>query len=123
MEKLSKYSAEIKTEVLEICETFGLGSFLGISSINGSKVPQGYLLVKFDTNMGRYHHYFNVKNQYVKKDIDIEPDFKLNPVQWVDWNMKTFGNSFIDAAILWQKKEIERIQRLLEKHLERQTKK
>jgi len=106
MEKLSKYSAEIKTEVLEICETFGLGSFLGISSINGSKVPQGYLLVKFDTNMGRYHHYFNVKNQYVKKDIDIEPDFKLNPVQWVDWNMKTFGNSFIDAAILWQKKRL-----------------
>ena len=123
MEKTSKYSAEIKTEVLEICETFGLGSFQELLTIDETKVSQGYIFVQFDTNMGRYNHYYNVKNQHegnyileINKNIGIEPDFKLNPVQWVDWNMKTFGNSFIDAAILWQRKEIKRIQALLKKY-------
>jgi len=63
MEKTSKYSAEIKTEVLEICETFGLGSFQDLLVIDETKVSQGYIFVQFDTNIGRYNHYFKVKNK------------------------------------------------------------
>lgn len=50
---------EIKTELLEICEAFNLGSF--ISSLSHSEEIKGYILTKFRTSTGDYKHYYRVK--------------------------------------------------------------
>lgn len=57
----SEYSAEIKTEVLEITEAFGLGSFIGFLSFEPSSKIDGYIFTQFETTLGRFNHYFRIK--------------------------------------------------------------
>jgi len=59
--KTSDYSAEIKTEVLEITEAFGLGSFIGLLSFEPSTKVDGYIFTQFETTLGIYIHYFRIK--------------------------------------------------------------
>lgn len=63
METKSEYSAEIKTEILEICEAFGLGSFEELLSFEPSSKVDGYIFTQFQTSMGRYNHYYKTKNK------------------------------------------------------------
>ena len=51
-------SAEIKTEILQIVEAFGLGPFEGLLTFN----PRGrYVLTAFKTRTGIYEHYYRIK--------------------------------------------------------------
>ena len=61
--KNSEHSADIKTEVLQICEAFGLGSFKGLLSFEPSSKVDGYIFTQFETEIGRYNHYFRIKQQ------------------------------------------------------------
>jgi len=57
----SKHSAEIKTEVLQICEAFNLGSFIGLLSFEPSSKVDGYIFTQFETDLGRYNHYYRIR--------------------------------------------------------------
>lgn len=57
----SEYSAEIKTEVLQICEAFGLGSFTGLISFEPSSKVEGYIFTQFETDLGIYNHYYRIR--------------------------------------------------------------
>jgi hypothetical protein len=66
----SEHSAEIKTEVLQIVEAFGLGTFQSLLSFKpSSKLTasmqclqvKGYILTQFETSLGTYNHYYRVK--------------------------------------------------------------
>jgi hypothetical protein len=57
----SEHSAEIKTEVLQICEAFNLGEFKGLLSFQPSTKIEGYIFTQFETTTGSYNHYFRVK--------------------------------------------------------------
>jgi hypothetical protein len=57
----SEHSADIKTEVLQICEAFGLGKFEGLVSFEPSTKVDGYIFTQFETSTGRYNHYYRVK--------------------------------------------------------------
>lgn len=59
----SIYSAEIKTEVLLICEAFNLGEFKGLLSFEPSSKVDGFIFTQFETDTGRYNHYFKIKEQ------------------------------------------------------------
>lgn len=59
--KTSDYSAQIKTEVLEIIEAFGLGSFIGLLNFEPSTKVDGYIFTQFETTLGTYNHYFRIK--------------------------------------------------------------
>lgn len=48
---------EIKTEILEICDAFNLGSFKN----SHSKEINDYIETTVETNKGVYTHYFRVK--------------------------------------------------------------
>lgn len=50
---------EIKTELLQICEAFNLGSFIG--SLSYSEDTNGYIKTEFKTSTGIYTHFFRVK--------------------------------------------------------------
>lgn len=52
---------EIKTELLQICEAFNLGSFIG--SVSHSDEINGYIKTEFKTSTGNYTHFFRVKKQ------------------------------------------------------------
>lgn len=58
----SEYSAEIKTEVLQICKAFGLGEFIRFLSFQESSVVDGYIFTQFETSLGRYDHFYRIKN-------------------------------------------------------------
>ena len=57
----SEYASEIKTEVLQICEAFNLGSFEGLLSLEPSSKVEGYIFTQFETSTGRYNHYYRMK--------------------------------------------------------------
>jgi hypothetical protein len=59
--KKSEHSAEIKTEVLQIVEAFGLGQFVGLLSFEPSSKVDGYIFTQFETTIGTYNHYYRVK--------------------------------------------------------------
>lgn len=59
--KTSEYSADIKTEVLQICEAFSLGSFRSLLSFEPSSKVDGYIFTQFETELGRYNHYYRIK--------------------------------------------------------------
>lgn len=59
--KTSEYSHEIKTEILQIVEAFGLGQFIGLLSFEPSSKVDGYIFTQFETTLGRYNHYFMIK--------------------------------------------------------------
>ena len=54
--------AEIKTEIIQICKAFSLGSFLGLLSFAPSSKVEGYIFTEFETTLGSYNHYYRVKN-------------------------------------------------------------
>jgi len=58
------YSTDIEREVSVICEVFELGSFLELLTID-DMASQGYILVQFETNMGRYNHFYRIKRNYL----------------------------------------------------------
>lgn len=60
--KNSEYSSEIKSEVLQICEAFGLGNFIGLISFEPSSKVDVYIFTQFETDLGIYNHYFRIKN-------------------------------------------------------------
>jgi len=49
----------IKTEILEICEAFNLGSFIEVIGSYHSNC-KGYILTKFKTSQGVFNHYSRV---------------------------------------------------------------
>lgn len=59
----SIHSAEIKTELLEICEAFNLGSFKNLLSFETSTKVDFYIFTQFETSTGRFNHYYRIKNQ------------------------------------------------------------
>ena len=61
MKTKNEYSSEIKTEVLEICEAFGLGNFRGLLSFEPSTKVDGYIFTQFETDLGGYNHYYRIK--------------------------------------------------------------
>lgn len=65
MHTKSELSAEIKTEVLEIIEAFGLGQFVELLSFEPSTKVDGYIFTQFETTLGRYNHYFRIKENRV----------------------------------------------------------
>lgn len=58
----AEYSFEIKTEVLQIIESFGLGEFISLLSFEPSTRKYGYIFTQFETTLGRYNHYFRIKD-------------------------------------------------------------
>lgn len=58
----TEHSAEIKTEVLQICEAFGLGEFKELLSFTPSTKVEGYIFTQFETSLGSYNHYFRIKD-------------------------------------------------------------
>ncbi len=64
MEKkeFNNHSSEVKTEILEICEAFNLGTLVGLISFQPSESVKGYLLTEFNTTMGTYKHWYKIKN-------------------------------------------------------------
>ena len=52
---------EIKTEILEICEAFNLGSFISLLTTEQSSKVDGYYFTQFETSLGRYNHYYKVR--------------------------------------------------------------
>lgn len=60
--ELSTFSYEVKTEILEICEAFNLGSLVGLISYQQSETVKDYLLTEFKTTKGIYKHWYKLKN-------------------------------------------------------------
>lgn len=58
-----EYSSEIKTELLQICEAFNLGSFKGLLSFEQSSNIEGYIFTQFETSTGRFNHYYRIKDE------------------------------------------------------------
>lgn len=58
----SEHSADIKTEVLQIIEAFGLGSYIDLLSFEPSGKVEGYIFTQFETTTGRYNHWYKVKD-------------------------------------------------------------
>jgi hypothetical protein len=56
----NEYSFDIKTEILQICEAFNLGSFIGLISFTPSENVENFILTKFKTSTGEYQHYFRI---------------------------------------------------------------
>lgn len=54
----SEYSADIKTEILQIVEAFGLGQFDSLLSFEQSGE---YILTRFETTHGIYQHYYRIR--------------------------------------------------------------
>ena len=63
MKNPNEYSAEIKTEVLQIVEAFSLGRFLRMTTMINSTELSDYIFTQFETTMGIYTHYFRINNQ------------------------------------------------------------
>lgn len=61
MEK-HELSSEIKTEVLQIIEAFGLGEFVGLLTFEPSPKVYGYVFTQFETTIGTYNHYYRIKD-------------------------------------------------------------
>lgn len=59
MKTHSEYSADIKTEILQIVEAFGLGQFDSLLSFEQSGE---YILTRFETTHGIYQHYYRIKS-------------------------------------------------------------
>jgi hypothetical protein len=54
-------SYNIKTEILQICEAFNLGSFKEILTMEQSTQLDEYIFTQFETSIGRYNHYYRIK--------------------------------------------------------------
>lgn len=59
--KNSIHSAEIKTELISICEAFNLGELKGLLSFKESTNVEGYILTEFKTESGCYTHWYKIK--------------------------------------------------------------
>ena len=58
---MNEHSSEIKTEVLQIVEAFGLGSYERIAYMEPSSKVDGYIFTQFETDLGTYNHYYRIK--------------------------------------------------------------
>jgi len=58
---MKEHSAEIKTEILQIVEAFGLGSYERIAYMEVSSKVDGYIFTQFETDLGTYSHYYRIK--------------------------------------------------------------
>ena len=58
----SEHSADIKTEVLQIIEAFGLGEYISLLSFEPSSKVDGYIFTQFETTLGRYNHWYKIKD-------------------------------------------------------------
>lgn len=58
----SIYSAEIKTEVLNICDAFYLGNLIRLVSFTPSETLPDYILTEFETEQGIFEHFYRIKN-------------------------------------------------------------
>jgi len=54
----SKYSSDIKTEILQIVEAFGLGQF---DKLIAFRKEGDYILTSFKTTHGIYQHYYRIR--------------------------------------------------------------
>lgn len=90
MEK-SKYSSEIKTEVLQIVEAFGLGKFIELLSFEESSKVDGYIFTQFETTLGRYNHYYRIKSNNELREVH-------NNIRCVlfDYGNEEYGDCIID---------------------------
>lgn len=61
MREYTEHSADIKSEVLDIIEAFGLGTYLGLLSFEPSSRVEGYIFTQFETTLGRYNHYYRIR--------------------------------------------------------------
>ena len=52
---------ELKTELLEICDAFNLGTFRSSKTIEKSFLGL-YIKTEFKTDKGTYTHFFKIKN-------------------------------------------------------------
>ena len=59
--KTSEHSSEIKSEILQIIEAFGLGEFECLLSFEPSAKVDGYIYTQFQTSIGTYDHWYMVK--------------------------------------------------------------
>jgi hypothetical protein len=50
---------EIKTEILEICEAFKLGTYKSFKTL--SENEKGFILTEFTTDKGIFQHYYKIK--------------------------------------------------------------
>ena len=50
---------ELKTEILEICEAFNLGSYISMEQYKSN--CKGFVLSKFKTSQGEFNHYYKLK--------------------------------------------------------------
>lgn len=60
--RTSEHSAKIKTEVLQICDAFGLGNYIEMLSFEPSTRVEGYILTRFETDLGTYNHWYRIKD-------------------------------------------------------------
>lgn len=59
MKTHSEYSADIKTEILQIVEAFNIGLLIRLLSFEQSGE---YILTRFETTHGIYQHYYRIKS-------------------------------------------------------------
>ena len=59
MKTHSEYSADIKTEILQIVEAFNIGYLISLLSFEQSGE---YILTRFETTHGIYQHYYRIKS-------------------------------------------------------------
>ena len=59
MKTHSEYSADIKTEILQIVEAFNIGYLISLLSFEQSG---DYILTRFETTHGIYQHYYRIKS-------------------------------------------------------------
>jgi hypothetical protein len=90
----NNHSAEIKTEVLQICEAFNLGSFKGLLSFEPSSKVAGYILTQFETSLGSYEHYFRIKE--VENNASDTMDTCVR-----SWYISTFPNDELGVELNW----------------------
>lgn len=50
---------ELKTELLEICEAFKLGAYIGSRTLKTGL--NGFVETEFTTELGTFKHYFKIK--------------------------------------------------------------
>lgn len=51
---------DLKTEILEICEAFNLGSFKSMQTYKSN--CKGFVLSIFETSKGTFKHYYKIKD-------------------------------------------------------------
>ena len=51
---------DLKTEILQICEAFNLGSYKGMKTYKSN--CKGFILSVFTTSQGTFKHYYKIRS-------------------------------------------------------------